>query len=436
MEKKTTNGRRIVIRSLEIIFSWFVFSCFSITLFYRNNNVWDYSGKLDYFDILISEWLINYEGGFVRRGIIGQLFYFMEQIYLFDVRIVIVLTITFFSFFILLLLFYIFKKESWPIVLLPAGCCLGFTVFNLFGRRDLLSLFISFFLFLLYKKSKNDSGFKYMMAFYGLGIIQLLVHEASFFYTFPIIMFDAYMQNRNDFSLKKSVTKCFILFSPILFTILLVSVFHGDSNIANQIWSSWNMVFKAFPDETDNVIIGSALQYLDSGILSAAKYHLSVAYKGGLNPAYWRSFLVFLNFVSIYYLFTRINCVNMGIFNVHKTDNILLSNIFIIQFISMIPMFTILSCDWGRTIPYLGITTIFFYFLFHDVNLKFPPFVYSLSSFLQKGIESNRWFSSPFFYLFVLLVTPIPSFDAPDFTERGHNTLQYLFVDIISLIFG
>lgn len=435
MDKKTNNKSQVAIRLLEIICAWFVFVSFNIVLFFRDKNVWDSPNKIDYYNILISEWLINYEGGFVRRGIIGQMFYSLEQVSLFDVRIAIALIIAFFSFLFLLLLFHIIKKEGWPILLLPTGCCLGFTIFNLFGRRDLLSLFITFFIFVLYRRVRNNQGSKYLMAFYSLSILQLLVHEAAFFYTFPIILFDAFMYNRNYCSLIKNVSKCLMRFSPIFVTMLIISYFHGNQDIANQVWASWEMVFKTYPDGTDNDIVGCALQYIDTSLLPAAKYHLSVAYKGRLNPAYWRSLLVLLNFISIYYLFTRINTVNMGIFNSHKTDNVFLSNTFIVQFICMIPMFTILSCDWGRTIPYLGITTLFFYFLFHDNNVSFPQKINTCSSILQERIGSSILLSSPFFYLFVLFVTPIPSFDAPDFTERGHNTFQYMFVHLLSLIF-
>lgn len=437
MEMNTNNRSHGAFRLLEIIISWFVFMCFSIVLFFRDKNVWDSISKLDYFDILISEWLINYEGGFVRRGITGQSLYFFEQICLFDVRFVIVLIIIILSCIVLLLLLHICKKEGWPILLIPSGCCLGFTIFNLFGRRDLLSLLITFFIFLLYRKTRSEKGGNYVIAFYGLGILQLLIHEASFFYTFPILMLDTYMQNRCDYSFKKNLTECVFRFSPILVSMLLVSVFHGNHDMADQIWASWKMVFMAYPDGTDNEIVGSGLQYLDSSLLSAAKYHLSVAYKGGLNPAYWRCLLVFFNYISIYYLYTRINSVNMGIHSSHKTDNVFLSNTFIVQFICMIPMFTILSCDWGRTIPYLGITTLFFYFLFHDNNsVAFPSPINKWSSVLQEKVSSNHLLSSPFFYLFVLLVTPIPSFDAPDFTERGHNTFQYMFIYLLTLVFN
>ena len=434
MEVKTNDRREVTTRLLELFISWFVFVCFVFVLFFRKNNVWDPFSDLEYFDILISEWLINYEGGFVRRGIIGQLFYFLEQIHLYDVRLLIVLTISFCSLLILFLLFHMFKKEGWPIVLLPTGCCLGFTIFNLFGRRDLLSLLITFFIFLLYRKTRNKKRCIYLMAFYVLGIIQLLIHEASFFYTFPIILLDTYMQNSDFCSFKRNVKICIIRFSPILVTMLLVSIFHGDQDISNRIWTSWKVVFNAYPDGTDNGIVGSGLQYLNSGLVPAAKYHLSVAYKGGLNPAYWRSLFVFLNFLSIYYLFTRINSVNMGIFSSHETDNVFLSNTFVIQFICMIPMFTILSCDWGRTIPYLGMTSLFYYYLFHDINVKYPLLINNFSSVLQKKISSNRLLSSPFFYLLVVLLTPIPSFDAPDFTERGHNIIQYMFFHVLSIL--
>lgn len=420
---------------IEIILSWFVFLFFIIALLYRDSNIWDSAVyQLEYFDILISDWLINYAGGFVRRGIMGQFLLCLEQVYLFDLRLLIIFIVTLSSVILVFLLCRLFLKQGWPFLLIPTGLLLGYTAFNLFGRRDLLSLLITFFIFYTYKKVRTGKERKYLILFYIVGIIQILLHEASFFYTFPILMLDTWMMTQQHNTFEKSLCSCLLLFSPILAVMMLVSFFHGNQEIADSIWASWKDVFAAFPDGTDNKVVGSGIQYLISDLLHAAKYHLSVAYKGGLNPEYWRALLVLFNYISVYYLITRINTVNMGI-NRHKGMNhILMSNIFVTQYISMTPMFTILSCDWGRTIPYLVITTLFFYSLFCDLNVECPSYFNKFSLKAQRVIDSNRLFRSPFFYLLIVLITPIPSFDAPDFTDRGHNTFQYLFVYIVSSI--
>ena len=40
----------------------------------------------DYESYQISDWMINYEGGFVRRGLMGQLLLYANSVHNFDVR--------------------------------------------------------------------------------------------------------------------------------------------------------------------------------------------------------------------------------------------------------------------------------------------------------------------------------------------------------------
>jgi len=424
--------RRKLLKSTEICFSWLVFISFAIALLYRKTNVWDNYSDLRYYDILVSDWLINYEGGFVRRGLIGQFMWELEHIFSFDVRLFIGAIIIISSITLVTILLRMFKKEGWPILLLPTGCCLGYTIFNYFGRRDLLSIILSIVIFYLYKNTRSRLEWKYMLLFYLISIIQILIHEASFFYTFFFLIIVEFMGKSQYYQLKDNIALCVLRFSPILITFLLVSLYHGNQEVANNIWASWKDIFDVHPDGTSNETVGSGMQYLVSDLLSAAKYHLSVAYKGGLYPEYWRALLCLFNFISVYYMTTRINTVNMLIFRPLKMEHVIMSDIVLMQFIFMLPMFTILSCDWGRTFPYLFITSISLYVLFHDSNIIFPHFIHKISINIQEKISSICLLRSPFFYLFIVFITPIPSFDAPDFSERVHNNFQYLFMSSLT----
>ena len=137
---------------IEVFFSWLVVSLFSGSIVlgcFKNFRPLSY----DYGSWEISDWLINYEGGFVRRGILGQLLLELEKLHLFDVRVAIMAISAVFSILILYILLRIFRKEGWSLLIIPTGLCLGYTFLNLWGRRDLLSLTMTFFIFLSYRNA-------------------------------------------------------------------------------------------------------------------------------------------------------------------------------------------------------------------------------------------------------------------------------------------
>ena len=87
----------------------------------------------------VSEWLINYEGGFVRRGLCGEILYGLYQVHPYPVRdMILILGFTGFFFFMVLLI-GLFRREGWSPVLLIAPCLIQIPTFlggtSLFGLR-------------------------------------------------------------------------------------------------------------------------------------------------------------------------------------------------------------------------------------------------------------------------------------------------------------
>ena len=176
----------------EQLFSWLVFLLFFLATC-LNSLIPVFRGdflRINYRFWEVSEWLINYQGGFVRRGICGQLLWQLEQWFPFDVRIALVGICLISSSLMLWLIFRLFKKEGWALLIVPTGFCLGFTLFNLFGRRDFISLLLTFAIFMIFRNlATHPRKWGGWVAFYIVSALQLLIHEASFFYTFPILMF-------------------------------------------------------------------------------------------------------------------------------------------------------------------------------------------------------------------------------------------------------
>ena len=132
----------------EVVFSWVVMALFGGSIVLGCLKNFRPLG-FDFKSYEVSDWLVNYVGGFVRRGLIGQVLLELEKLHLYDVRLAIAAIIAVCSVAILWILVRIFRREGWSLLIIPTGLCLGYTFLNIWGRRDLLSLTMKFFIFLL-----------------------------------------------------------------------------------------------------------------------------------------------------------------------------------------------------------------------------------------------------------------------------------------------
>ena len=110
-------------------------------------------------DYAISEMIINYNGGFTRRGFLGQIFYFLHDYLNFDLNNVIVFFQILFSGFYTILLFFLFKKikqkiNKLDVLILFLPTLLFYPLYELesLGRKEIL-IFISFSFLVLQGKN-------------------------------------------------------------------------------------------------------------------------------------------------------------------------------------------------------------------------------------------------------------------------------------------
>ena len=381
----------------------------------------------------ISEWLINYEGGFVRRGLTGQLLWSLEQWFPYDIRVALMGICIIASAIFLCLILRVFKKEGWSLLIIPTGFCLGFTLFNLWGRRDYISLMLTFSLFLLFRHVlRHPRQWLAWVAFYILSALQLLMHEASFFYTFPILMLYGFHHHRGQrLSIAKSLCTSALQFLPVVLVMGAACIFKGNENVAQAIWDSWGPVVGRYQADVSKMGWGVfALTWSPELIFPS---HFSTSLMGDVSPAVWRIPLVLLNLLAGYYLVTRLNAVDMGLYRPKPMNHVMMSNVALIQFVAMLPMFTVLSCDWGRTIPYWVISSLMFYHVFKQEPTTFASPLTSVSSRIQEKISKSKVLSSPYTYILLVLLAPVPTYNAP----LDHvNTFQQRFFTIILDMFN
>ena len=87
----------------------FIFATFWLYIKHSVGNDWG-----------ISEWIINYQGGFTRRGLPGEISYQISKFFNFNLRFIIFLTQTIFYSIYLFLIYNFFKKVKFNIVFLLA----------------------------------------------------------------------------------------------------------------------------------------------------------------------------------------------------------------------------------------------------------------------------------------------------------------------------
>ena len=381
----------------------------------------------------ISEWLINYEGGFVRRGLTGQLLWSLQQWFPYDIRVALMGICIIASAVFLCLILRVFKKEGWSLLIIPTGFCLGFTLFNLWGRRDYISLMLTFSLFLLFRHVlRHPRQWLAWVAFYILSALQLLMHEASFFYTFPILMLYGFHHHRSQrLSIVRSLCTSALQFLPVVLVMGAACIFKGNENVAQAIWDSWVPVVGRYQADVSKMGWGVfALTWSPEMIFPS---HFSTSLMGDASPAVWRIPLVLLNLLAGYYLVTRLNAVDMGLYRPKTMNHVMMSNVALIQIVAMLPMFTVLSCDWGRTIPYWVISSLMFYYVFKQEPTTFASPLTSMSSRIQEKISKSKVLSSPYTYILLVLLAPVPTYNAP----LDHvNTFQQRFFTIILDMFN
>ena len=413
------------------VLAWLVFllyAKFSIDRLRYSFSIILGKSTIDYNTFDISDWLINYESGFIRRGIMGQILWNIEQFHLYDVRMAITIICVASSFAILFLVYRVFKEEGWSFLIIPTGFIFGFTIFGLGGRRDLLSLLITYAIFYSFKNifSRTDKRHLWWFVFYSISILQILIHEASFFYTFPILMLFLFLKNKDDqLSFRKNCTTGILQFIPIFIAMAIVCIFKGNQETANIIWNSWNKIFIAFPDNDNTTSIGDGVNALSWGAQETFINHLKAGYIGTNSPSFIRIPIVLFNILAAYLLVTRINTIDMGIYKNKQMNHVLMSNVLLIQVVAMIPMFTVLSCDWGRTIPYWLLSSLFFYHIFKDEKIEFLHHLTKTSQITQNYISYNPLLRNKYTYLLLVLLSPIPGACAP---FDSANTFQQGFI--------
>ena len=189
-------------------------------------------------DSTISEWIINYQGGFTRRGLPGEVAFHIAQIFDLKLRFVILLMQIFFYGLYLILIYKFFKKIKFNGIILFSLFTPIFLIYHIaelevLARKELF-LFIGYIWFynISSKESKTKSSILWII--FILPLISILYEPAIFYYTFFAATVLIKMKNENFI---KIFLVIFLIFIPSII-VSYYSAFHIISKDGFEIMKS------------------------------------------------------------------------------------------------------------------------------------------------------------------------------------------------------
>lgn len=189
----------------------------------------------------LTEWLINYQGGFVRRGLIGEMVFQLSCVFnVYPNVIVFVLALLSFCVAVFFIAKIIIKKE-WCWWMLPMVFFLNDVTP---ARKDYLIFSAILLLFYLYTVIKKP-----IWKFIILNIVVIVasnIHEVFFVFVFPFCFL--LVLSDSEIQLSKIVKLLFFIPSIVMFVILGMNI--GDNAMAQSIHNSLISIMPiGFPSE-------------------------------------------------------------------------------------------------------------------------------------------------------------------------------------------
>jgi hypothetical protein len=299
---------------------------------------------------VFTEWLINYEGGFVRRGLLGEIVFKISNILNIDIRFLIIF-FQIIAYLIYFALFYLqFSKINqnffWLLIIFsPILFAYPLIELMILGRKDIFVITLFLIFSIINYKNLNNLYFCFIF-FFG---VSTFIHEITFFYIFHYLLV-VYIYNKLIFKNEIKKIHIFGLFIFLLFLLYPNWYLHRFVQIEDIVNSY---------DYNNITIYSGAISHLKPsfdtvlhGTLSQIKFINLIKYFGIfiLNSF---PFLFFIKFKNIKYFSTI--------------------NIFLLFFVLSLPIYA-LVLDWGRVI-YINynffIILILFYFKLNLVDLRY-----------------------------------------------------------------
>ena len=230
----------------------------------------------------ISEWLINYQGGFVRRGLPGEIILALSKLGINPYLAIIGLSFSIWLLLLLVLLKLSAHRGFPPLVICSQLCMLAPVIGHQIVRKDCLIILL--FTLALYFFQKR--GPKSVLLANSISGLAVLSHEVYGFVSIPMFFIVKYAERneslsgepgnpwvirRNRFIYAATCT------SPLLALFVLCLVCNGNPSIADRVWNSWQNQLQFFPGSSNLPLADppAAIDALGRSLAWTSKYVLS-----------------------------------------------------------------------------------------------------------------------------------------------------------------
>ena len=399
--------------SLLIWLSLFFFIIINFVYFYLHLNL-----KIEVNEYAFSELFINYQAGFIRRGLLGEVAWQLNN--LFSLKPINFFSVFFISIHIIttLIFFYLFKKyiisKSVFALIFFSPALILFHIYdpNLFYIKDsivkLTVLFHSFlFYFFVIEKKKTIKYFFYLKFFLiPFLFLVILTHEYQIFF-----LGIHYLISLGTIKKKKDNKKLIKTYLPLFLSIILVFIFNGNQEQLEKL----NIILSKFDVQLNDYLIGNLYKFVGG------------SYKWHLYYFTYRDFLYLLlsfilSVVIIYLLFEKL--ISKKIL---KLNSFFQKKYYIYFIPTFLPFF--FTADHGREFSLIAFYLVAFYstlilqqnkltFLCKKINkdiskrliifffLIFYIFMWKLDQFAGFGFknQTNTMFESSLFAEFVKFI--------------------------------
>lgn len=324
-----------IIKSIKFFNCWSLF--YAVILFIAA--IYNYVYNFQYYSF--ADVFINYQGGFVRRGLMGEMLYRLHGLGFDPLHTALLLCLVAY---LAIVMFMVngFKRRGYSLGLLCVSFLIGGVgIFGLsFFRRDFIELCI----LLIIVKSWTKMNFRLWLVLANtLTVIAILLHEPYAFYGLPIVMLLTYLRT---YKLNKSLF-CWI---PSFAAFLLCQKYSGNAEVYAAIMHS----IKPYADYP------SVIEFFTLDNISVMRMHLHYNFFAVLNHLPTIIGGIGSILVTLYYGANATSQYTNSCVSPQESTNYfaLLSFLMLCQ----IPMFTVLSTDFTRTCVYASISAYIVFF--------------------------------------------------------------------------
>jgi len=343
-------------------------------------------------DSSISEWLINYQGGFTRRGLGGEITTSVANFFSIPLRksIFFIQSILHISY-LFLIFTYIknLKLNIFQIFALFTPLFLLYPVAELeaLGRKEmLLFLFFIIALFFCQKKYPTKAINSYVFVFFP--ILCLIWEQVILFAPFIFVVL---IIKNNLKTFKKVIINLFIIFVPSSLVIIMIFLFplsdEGHKVMCDFLQNKFGEICYMSAD----LLIKNTVYFDTLHIHNGANFF----------PHYFRYIMIFLiGFMPLHILLSQNDFVKKNNF---ITKNFKLNILFFTLYSPVIILF-IFGYDWGRWMHILYSFSILLYFYMFKSSIITNNF-YIKGSFWEK-IFKKKIFLAFVFFIFAFFWNP------------------------------